>query len=66
LAAWFLRGFPMVKVESKALFYKELDGGFVRLSLRWKHIHIVSFTLKPLLFNGFFVLYGFYLFPQIP
>jgi len=24
----------MVKVESKALFYKELDGGFVRLSLR--------------------------------
>jgi hypothetical protein len=34
LAAWFLRGFPMEKLEAKSLFYKELIGGFVRLSLR--------------------------------
>ncbi len=46
----------MVKVESKALFYKELDGGFVRLSLRPIQFYSVSKPWKPLPCNGFFVL----------
>jgi hypothetical protein len=56
LAAWFLRGFPKVKIDVKNLINKELGDGLVRLSLRPIQSQIVSFPLKPLSCNGFFVL----------
>jgi hypothetical protein len=49
----------MGKLEAKALFYIELNGGFVRLSLRPIQFHIVSIPSKPLSCNGFFVLWCF-------
>ena len=59
LAAWFLRGFPKVKIDVKNLINKELGDGLVRLSLRPIQSQIVSFPLKPLSYSGFFVLLCF-------
>jgi hypothetical protein len=57
LAAWFLRGFPKVKIDVKNLINKELGDGLVRLSLRLIQFVTVRKVCKSLIYTLFFVLY---------